>query len=762
MIADLLAWLTGGALQASGALVWTAPEGVRWAVVAACVAAFGLALVPGRGRGGPMGPRVLEAALWAAALAVLGLAAMGPRQIDQEGREESGPLVVLVDASASMAVQEGGRGRDAQARAVLERVSREAAGGGPVDVYAFDDALRSGAPAAFDGRGTDLGVALDAVQDRYLGQELRGVVVITDGLDRGALRRSLREAAAAGPVDPALAPPLPGPLTLYQVGRLEDVHDVAIDDVVTGGFAFLRTPFTLTARVRGPPGRTLPISLSREGRLVRQEDVTLDESGRGEVAFEVVPREVGRFAWQVSVPLDPDDAVPGNNAFPVVVRVVRDRTRVLQVSGSPSYDQKFLRLFLKEDPSVDLVSFFILRTREDMGAGWAPWELSLIEFPYERLFSEDLGSFDLVVLQNFDYAPYFLYDADELLGNIAQYVQDGGALVMTGGDRSFDLGDYQGTPLEAVLPVKVGVAGQKSDEVRFRPTLTEAGLQHPLTRLAADPEQSRALWEQLPAMDGLNITGGAAEGAAVLLQHPSLKSPNGQPAPVVAVREVARGRTMALTVDASWRWSFSEAAEGRGNQAYLRFWKSALRWLVADPDDRRVVVSPSRDNVLLGDEVQLRVLVRDAGYGPVSGAAIEGTVEAPDGSRTPFTVETDAAGEAVWPYRPDATGAHRVRVQRTTDVLQAGETVFAVSSRDPELSEIAPDPDFLRDLAALYGDKGAWRGPGDDAAPLMDDTAVRVVDDRREVDLASAPLVAVLFGLFATGAWVVRRRRGGH
>ena len=118
--------------------------------------------------------------------------------------------------------------------------------------------------------------------------------------------------------------------------------------------------------------------------------MVLDAEGRGTASFRSPPTQVGRFAYEVSIPTAPDDAVPGNNSFQVVVRVVRDRMRVLQVCGSPSYDQKFLRLFLKEDPSVDLVSFFILRTEEDLGAGWHTQELSLIQFPYDRLFSEDL------------------------------------------------------------------------------------------------------------------------------------------------------------------------------------------------------------------------------------------------------------------------------------------------------------------------------------------------------------------------------------
>ena len=752
-------WLLAGGLGAGGGLTWTASEPVRVMVLLGALAAVGLAALPGQVRRTGTA-RLVELALWVGAVAVLSVAALGPVWVDEEGRTETGPLVVLVDGSASMGVTEAEGTRLDALRGRLAGIVEEAAAEGPVDVYTFDETVRSGPPSAADGRGTDLGVALEAIADRYLGQQVRGVVVLTDGIDRGALRRSIRESAADGSLDARLAPRLPGPLTLVEVGRIQAVQDLAIDDVVTGGFAFLRTPFSLTASVRGAPGRSVPVTLLREGRVQQEREIVLDSDGRGTAVFEVTPRRVGRFAWELAVPVEPGDAVPGNNRFPVVVRVVRDRTRVLQVSGSPSYDQKFLRLFLKEDPSVDLVSFFILRTREDMGAGWSGHELSLIEFPYERLFSEDLGSFDLVVLQNFDHAPYFSYNADALLGNLARYVKDGGALVMTGGDRSFDLGDYQGTPLAPVLPVQLGVAGRKSDEVAFRPVLTAAGLHHPITRLAADSAGSQETWARLQPMDGLNLTVGAAPGAAVLLQHPEQLAANGEPAPVLAVSEVGRGRTMALTVDASWRWSFSEAAVGRGNQAYLRFWKSALRWLVADPDDRRVVVTPARDNVLLGDELRVVVLARDAGHLPVAGVEVGARVVSPDGMETDFQLTTDASGEAVVRYRPGQTGAHRVEAALVEDPRQSGASVFAVSDRDPELSEVIPDRAFLENLASLYGDAGRFVAADASDGPLVDDAARREVRDRREVELATAPLVALLFGLLASCAWWVRRRDG--
>jgi hypothetical protein len=122
-----------------------------------------------------------------------------------------------------------------------------------------------------------------------------------------------------------------------------------------------------------------------------------------------------------------------------------------------------------------------------------------------------------VVLQNFNHGPYFGFVADELLANMARYVKEGGALVMSGGDRSFDLAGYGSTPLAEVLPVRLGVAEPQVDEATFRPVLTAAGRAHPLTRIAATPAEAEALWARLPALDGINRTVGATAPAVPLL-----------------------------------------------------------------------------------------------------------------------------------------------------------------------------------------------------------------------------------------------------
>ena len=256
---------------------------------------------------------------------------------------------------------------------------------------------------------------------------------------------------------------MPGPLTIYQVGSREGLKDLSVSEVEVGGYAFLRTPFQITAKLQGVgfEGETTKASLSRDGAMVSQQSVRLNDQGDGEVVFEVVPDKAGRFTYAVEVPVYEDDAVPSNNISPVVVEVVRDKIRVLQVAGAPSWDVKFLRRFLKGDPSVDLVSFFILRTPRDLTGEYRDNELSLIQFPYRDSVSGGSVVVRCGDLQNFDYQPYSSYQSNELLGNIRRYVEEEGhAFVMVGGDRSFGLGKYGDTPLASVLPLTVADQGE--------------------------------------------------------------------------------------------------------------------------------------------------------------------------------------------------------------------------------------------------------------------------------------------------------------
>lgn len=694
-------------------------------------------------------PRRMESALWIFCTALLAFLNAEPTLIGEVKTPSDGKTVVLVDASASMSVEEQGRSRFARAESLVKRLKQQVSG--QVDVWYIDGVLKQSAPSIAElGHQTDLLQGLRSVKDRYLGQELQGLVLFTDGIDRSVLADTLDS-----------LPPLPGPLTVVQLHEEQSIYDESVVKVDTGGFAFQRLPFEIVAHVKGIPNGELTVELRKNNKGVDKQQVLLDEDGNGTATFSVRPLEVGRFAWEVVVPVNFKDVVPSNNYFPVVIKVVRDEVRVLQVSGSPSYDQKFLRLFLKEDPSVDLISFFILRTYEDLGSEWNSNELSLIAFPYEKLFTEELKTFDLVIFQNFNYQPFFNYQSDELLGNIAQYVREGGGFIMLGGDRSFDLGDYGNTAIEDILPVNLGTMETSSEE-QFVPVLTEAGKVHPLTQLARSVEENESVWTQLPSMDGYNRIASLKPGAASLLKHPTAKDDAGQPMSILSVREVEKGRVMALSVDASWRWSYSEALEGEGNQAYLRFWKNAIRWLIADPDDARVIIQPSRENTLLGEEMQLTFRTRDTQYLPTTDQQLDVAITEPNGNTIPHTVLTDQNGEGQILMTPSQQGVYQVRAVNSEGVDV--QTVFAISSRIAELDDIQANKTLMQQLVAQYDNQGRakWLSEYEPLEPIIEQKAERTVLQRISRPLNTAPLWFILLSFGLTGAVLLRRRAGGR
>ena len=740
-------WLFAGDLNPEGHIEWMGSQ-TQW-TVAGGVALLCLILA---WRGAGHSKRLLELSLLGLALLAVVLAAAQPTWVVEGLRQEDPRSAVLVDVSRSMNVLEDGVPRSEAVKTALSAIGDAA----NTEVFLFGEEMRPGSPSEFQDASSDLAGALDALSDRFAGESLASVSLVTDGIDRSWLRTRY------GSEDRLESSDLPGPLNVYQVGTGADLVDLSIVELDTAGFAFLRTPFEIEARIEstGMENKRVPVSLTVDGTALKQKSITLDEDGGGSIRFSITPGKVGRFTYTLSVPVYEGDSLPGNNSLPVVVRVVRDRLRVLQVCGAPSFDEKFLRLLLKQDPSVDLVSFFILRTYEDGLGSYRDSELSLIEFPYRNLFTTDLWSFDLIVLQNFDHKPYFRWESNTLLQNIADYVRRGGALVMIGGDRSFDLGEYGGTPLEDVLPVKLGVAGRSVSEAPFQPALTAQGRVHPITQLLGNRVENEALWARLSAIDGMNLNQGLAAGSAALLVHPEQKA-GSRAMPVLAVREVGEGRTMAFMGDSTWRWVMAEAGIGHGNQAYLRFWKNAMRWLVRDPVGQPVQVSSGRENYLMGDEVNIRIQVRDVGFEPVANAEISAVLKGPTESER-FSGMSDADGEVLLTHTAQARGAYRIHVEAMKSKVALGEaeSVFAVTDRDPELDEVRPDAEFLKALAQV--NQGTYHPPNDYGEAQRDEDAGRWVDERKESPLWAGAWLPIWVGIFGAASWWVRRRNGGR
>jgi uncharacterized membrane protein len=694
------------------------------------------------------------------------------------------PVLVDVSQSMGLATEPGEPTRLDVAKRFLAAAADDLAALGSsyaFDFFAFDAGARPiGQEEATvrleaTGEATDLLAALREATASVPAERLGGVILVTDGADNARLGRdaeTLPEAARE------LVTALHAPIFAFGVGAGDDFKDVAVAEVIADDFAFVRNTVEVTVvlRATGYGGLGVPVTLKQEGQVLATRQATLGATGEARVTFSFSPKRIGKFIHSVSVPVYDDEAIHDNNVKHFVLKVIRDKIRVLQVCGRPSWDERFLRQLLKENPNIDLISFFILRTPYD-DTGVPQEELSLIPFPTRELFTQQLHTFDLVVFQNFSYLPYQMA---EYLENIRDFVlRDGGGFVMIGGELAFAPGAYGGTPLEDVLPVDVGFVegGVRAaatslrggpppgvDPEPFSPRLVEEGRRHPITDLTHGLADNEEAWRAMPALPGINLVRGLKPDATVLLAHP-FRQVGAQPAPVVAVREAGRGRSMAVLTDSTWYWKFVVADRGGSPQHYHDFWSNAIRWLIRDPDLTRLRAAPGRETYRPGERVTLEVRGLDTNYRPAEGARAWVEITSPDERVPPVRLEgmTGADGTWVGELKPPAPGPYKVRAGASGsggEVLGAEETAFVVRAAGRELEDARPGHGLLRALAEL-SDGEIYTLPRGDLPELALKTSQSVkVNRKRNIEIWTWPWLLVALSVLLGAEWFLRRRWG--
>ena len=661
--------------------------------------------------------------------------------------EVSGGTGILLDNSRSMTLAGESGPRTDAVRALIgqwqedDRVN-------PV-VYLFgsstrgtlwDDLTESYEPEDDE---TKIRSGLSYVLEKGADQELGSLVVITDGADASFRSESLALGSSA-PVIHSIV-----------VGGDDPLDDQAIVSLHADTTAYVGVPALIRADVRavGDLRRSeLRVQLWHESRLEQETVAVLDTSGRGTVAFEVTPRATGRSLYRLLIPSASNDEVPQNNDRAALLRVGRERLRALLVAGRPSWDVRFLRDFLKRDGSVDLVSFFILRAAADLTA--APTnELALIPFPTDELFREHLGSFDVVIFQNFDYAPY---EMQTYLPRIREYVKRGGSFVMIGGDRSFAEGRYAGTAIEEILPVKLGSPAVAKGS--YRAEVNKQLARHPIVALGPDPGLTRQTWKALPALNGANMVGAVKPEAQVLLHHPRARLRNGARLPILAVGESGRGRVAAMTTDASWRWRFAADDTAVGSDEYELFWDRMIRWLTRDPLLEPARISTDRERYGVGAELAVSGRIRDEGYRPMKNTRVDLHYQPGVEGEGDATAETDQDGQLQASLRaPAEPGAYEVVA--SVEGKELAREVFIVEESSDELAELEAMPEQLRAVSERTGGR-VFLGI-EDVPPLSELAST----SRRAAGLVareplSNPWFILLTVLLLGATWLLRRRWG--
>ncbi|MCC6712357.1 MAG: hypothetical protein IT344_03255 [Candidatus Dadabacteria bacterium] len=671
-------------------------------------------------------------------------------------KEEKRRLAVLVDGSWSMNLP-GGEGEGTRidaARNFLKDNSGFFSGLDDdfvVEYYTFGsgltpssrDSVMSEAP--HDG-STDFGRLLKELRGKNSRGELDEAIIISDGGRNGDTADEDGEDEKSG-------------LRINTVGALtgDASPDLWIDGIKSSEVSFLRYPYSVRVNVRttGKGGMSIPVSLYDGDKLAAIKEVAIDGSSKaGSVEFEINPLTLGRRIYTAVVPVMADETITENNQKSFYTDVIINKIRILHVAGSPSWDVRFLRKALKRNPNVDLVSFFILRDPTDLVFATEN-ELSLIPFPVNEIFGSELGTFDIVIFQNFNFQPYGIFGFH--LRSIRDYVlNEGGAFLMIGGNKSFDSGNYGATPISEILPVELDYIPRGLTETindrNVHPKLTMAGKNHPIMRIFPDKRRNEEEWNAMPELEGFNMVHGLSPDAV-----PLLASPDGEP--ILAVAKVGTGKAATFLSDSSWKWNFVRGSEGDVSPMYEKFWNRLFLWFVNDPDLNDVRVETDKAVYAPGEKAEIRLW--ELG-GEEAAESPHAMLVRPDGEAERLTLERRGDSMFTAEIEPGETGIYRVTAAEDGGGAadeEPGGISFIVEPPAKEVRGPTSDEGYLKSIAS--GSGGVYVRAGDGAGRLrIDDSRKKTVTGYETKELWDSPFFLLLILGLLFSEWSLRRRWG--
>src|ERR1700726_4267787 len=476
-------------------------EPVLWAAIAAA-AILALLLFVSRSRG---------ATIRALALALVVLALANP-SLPREARDPlSSVAVVVVDKSPSQNFGDRTQQTEAARAAVVERLSH---------IPGLDVRVVEAGQADGENNGTRLLTALGSTLADVPTDRIAGVVMITDGrvhdvpADVGAL---------------GFAAPIHALIT----GTKNEI-DRRVALIAAPRFGIVGQSQTITYKVedQGTKETSAAVTVRRDGDVVETRNVPVGIPQNVDIA---IPHGGQNIVEIEAAPLQGELTTVNNRAV-VTIDGVRDKLRVLLVSGEPHAGERTWRNLLKSDANVDLVHFTILRPPEKQD-GTPINELSLIAFPTRELFQQKINDFQLIIFDRYarqGVLPIIYFD------NIARYVRQGGAVLVAAGPDYASQTSIWRTPLDVIFPAEP--SGRMNDGA-FRAELTDLGKRHPVTRGLEGGDEDPPHWSRwFRVVDTKNANGTAA------LHGPDDK-------PLLLLTREGEGRVALLLSDHIWLWA---------------------------------------------------------------------------------------------------------------------------------------------------------------------------------------------------------------
>jgi len=584
------------------------------------------------------------------AFAILLFALAGPLLVTEVHAPLPDVVALIVDRSQSMGL--GSRAQDADK--ALAQIRRQLAG--QPNLIVREASVTT--TASGENNGTEAFAALNAVLGDVPPQRVAGAFLITDG--------EVHDAPASAQV------PLHAPLQVLITGEHGE-RDRKLTTVNAARFAIVGQSALMTVRVDdfgGDESGSADVTITVDGKRLATKTVPVGQNA----VLKVPVTHEGENVVELAAAPGPAELTLQNNRAVVTVSGVRDRLRVLLVSGQPHAGERVWRNLLKADPSVDLIHFTILRPPEKQVATPLD-ELLLIAFPTRELFSEKLHSFALVIFDRYfeqGILPMAYFE------NIANYVQDGGALLISSGPEFAGPMSIYRTPLANVLPA------QPTGEIitrAFKPVVTATGLAHPVTRdlPGSNGPGTAPSWGRWFRALGVNLVSGQAV----------MSGPDNRP--LLVLDQVGKGRVAELLSDQIWLWA--RGFEGGGPQAELL--RRLAHWLMKEPElETENLSATAADGKIV---VTRRTM--SATTPPV-------TVTMPSGKQSQMVLEKVEPGLWRGSAKADELGLYRLSDGKLSAVTAAGPL------NPKEVADMRATDTILSPVAEATGGSVHWLADG--------------------------------------------------
>jgi len=588
-------------------------------------------------------------------------------------------------------------------------------------------------------QSTRLGDSLLEVVNKHGGQSITGVLILSDGSSNGGV----------DPVDVARELGERN-IPVYTIGLgVTEPDDVRIQTVFVPDTVFFEdeVPVRVLLHSQGFNGREVEVALTLDGKPVASKSVTLAGGTQSE-RFSFVPdQKVDTTKLSISASCPAGDINPSNNSVDRSLRVIDDKIKVLYVERAPRWEYRYLRGILTRDHRLD-VKFLL--TEGDPELAKASDEY-IEKFPDK---ASEAFRYDLVILGD---VPADYFEADQLERIEELILEHGGSLLMLAGRNNAPM-SYRETPIETLLPVKIGRGSFEKVEPTVFPVPTEKGLESLLVRLAPTEEKTRATWERvkplysLPGLDG--VKAGAEDNVLVFLSNIAKDE---EPYPLVVWQRYGTGKSLFVATDQLWR-----LRKEHGDEYHARFWKQTIQFLTLSRllgENKRIRLATDRKLYREGDRVQVYANVLDESFKPVESPSYIVMIRSPDRDQaTPLALEAIPGSPGLFQgfYTPERAGDYHLKSVLADEKFS---NIASFAATDANREQIKPEmqEQTLRKISELSG--GRYLEMSD--LPQLEEllkAEPRTASVTQEASLWDRWYVfAFVLGCLAT-EWFVRRR----